>query len=147
MDVSQQAIHEEFAMSIVILRLPDVERKTEIRPQECPKCEGEIFQRWGKVRKPVRDNRYRSVQVYRYRCCSCRLTFRHYPEGVDRADQTQRLRNWLGTIWDNSLFKIYKKTLYCEPVWLLIKLVTMKINLTRGRKSFRRLGKQNYQEC
>ena len=86
-------------MSIVILRLSDVKRKTETRPQECPKCGGEIFQRWGKVRKPVRDNRYRSVQVYRYRCCSCRSTFRHYPEGVDRADQTQRLRKLVALGW------------------------------------------------
>jgi hypothetical protein len=31
------------------------------------------------------------VKVYRYRCCSCRRTFRHYPEGVDRADQTHMM--------------------------------------------------------
>ena len=68
-------------MSIVVLQLPDVKRKTEIRPEKCPYCQGETFQRWGKVRKPVRDNRYRSVQVYRYRCCHCRRTFRHYPRG------------------------------------------------------------------
>jgi transposase-like protein len=86
-------------MSIVILRLPDVKRKTETRPQECPKCGGEIFQRWGKVRKPIRDNRYRNVQVYRYRCCGCRYTFRHYPQGVDRADQTQRLRKLVAIGW------------------------------------------------
>jgi len=86
-------------MSIVILRLPNVKQKTEIRPQECPTCGGETFQRWGKVRKPVRDNHYRSVQVYRYRCCSCRCTFRHYPEGVDRADQTQRMRKLVALGW------------------------------------------------
>ena len=86
-------------MPIVLLQLPDVKRKTEIRPQECPYCGGETFQRWGKVRKPVRDNRYRSVQVYRYRCCSCRRTFRHYPVGVDRADQTQRLRKLVALGW------------------------------------------------
>ena len=94
-------------MPIVILQLPDVKRKTEIRPQECPYCGGETFQRWGKVRKPVRDNRYRRVQVYRYRCCSCLRTprqargrlFRHYPAGVDRADQTQRLRKLVAIGW------------------------------------------------
>lgn len=86
-------------MSIVILRLPDVKRKTEIRPWECPYCSGETFQRWGKVRKPVRDNRYRNVQVYRYLCCSCRRTFRHYPEGIDKADQTQRLRKLVTLGW------------------------------------------------
>jgi len=51
-------------MSIVVLKLPDVKRKTETRPQKCRYCQGETFQRWGKVRKPVRDNRYHSVGVY-----------------------------------------------------------------------------------
>jgi len=86
-------------MSIVVLQLPDVKRKSENRPKKCPYCQGEIFQRWGKVRKPVRDNRYRTIQVYRYRCCHCRRTFRHYPPGVDRADQTQRLRKLAAILW------------------------------------------------
>jgi transposase-like protein len=86
-------------MSIVILQLPDVKRKTETRPKQCFHCSGGIFQRWGKKRKPVRDNRYRSVRVYRYFCCSCRRTFRYYPQGVDRADQTQRLRKLAAIFW------------------------------------------------
>ena len=86
-------------MSIVVLQLPDVKRKTEIRPRKCRYCQGETFQRWGKVSKPVRDSRYRSVAVYRYRCCSCRRTFRHYPQGVDRADQTQRLCKLAAIYW------------------------------------------------
>ena len=86
-------------MPIVTLQLPVVKRKTEIRPSQCPHCQGETFQRWGKVSKPVRDNQYRSVQVYRYRCCHCRRTFRHYPEGVGRADQTERLRKLVAIGW------------------------------------------------
>jgi transposase-like protein len=86
-------------MSIVVLQLPDVKRKTETRPRQCRYCQGETFQRWGKVKKPVRDNRCRNVQVYRYRCCSCQHTFRHYPEGVDQADQTQRLRKLAAIYW------------------------------------------------
>jgi transposase-like protein len=39
------------------------------------------------------------VQVYRYRCCSCQRTFRHYPLGVDQADQTQRLRKLAAIYW------------------------------------------------
>lgn len=46
-------------MSIVILQLPVVKRQSEIRPKKCPYCEGETFQRWGPVRKPVRDTRCR----------------------------------------------------------------------------------------
>jgi len=86
-------------MSIVVLQLPDVKRKTEIRPKKCRYCPGETFQRWGKVKKPVRDNRNRNVQVYRYRCCTCHRTFRYYPEGVDQADQTQRLRKLVALYW------------------------------------------------
>lgn len=86
-------------MTIVVLQLPDVKRKTETRPQKCPNCPGETFQRWGKVYKPIRDNRYRSARLYRYRCCHCRRTFRYYPSGVDRADQTQRLRKLVSLLW------------------------------------------------
>jgi transposase-like protein len=86
-------------MSIVILRLPAVKRQTEKRPPACPHCHGETFQRWGRVRKPVSDNRLRSVQVYRYHCCHCGYTFRYYPEGVDTADQTQRLRKLVTLYW------------------------------------------------
>lgn len=86
-------------MSIVVLQLPDVKRKTEVRPGQCRYCQGETFQRWGRVRKPVRDSRYRGVQADRYRCCRCQRTFRHYPQGVDRADQTQRLRKLVSLMW------------------------------------------------
>jgi hypothetical protein len=86
-------------MSIVVLQLPDVKRKSEIRPRECRYCHGETFQRWGVVKKPVKDNRYRKVDMYRYRCCHSRRTFRHYPAGVDQADQTQRLRKLAALMW------------------------------------------------
>lgn len=90
-------------MSIVVLQLPNVKRKTETRPSQCVHCQGEILQRWGQVKKPVRDNHYRSVRVYRYRCCGCRRTFRHYPEGVDQADQTLRLRKLAALCWTLGL--------------------------------------------
>lgn len=86
-------------MAIVVLQLPVVKRKSEIRPKSCPHCHGETFQRWGRVRKPVRDNRFGSIQVFRYLCCHCGGTFRHYPQGVDRADQTQRLRKLAALLW------------------------------------------------
>lgn len=86
-------------MPIVLLQLPDVKCKTEDRPRECRYCKGETFQRWGGVRKPVRDNCYRGVRVYRYYCCRCHRTFRHYPQGVDLADQTQRLRKLAALFW------------------------------------------------
>lgn len=86
-------------MSIVTLRLPDVKIQSEIRPLKCPYCHGATFQRWGKVGKPVKDHLHRSVWVYRYRCCHCQRTFRHYPDGVDGADQTRRLKVLVTLMW------------------------------------------------
>jgi len=90
-------------MSIVVLKLPDVKRKTEERPRKCPYCEGATFQRWGKVSKPVKDMRVRNIQVYRYRCCRCKRTFRHYPVGNTQADQTERLRLFVIVLWSLGL--------------------------------------------
>lgn len=86
-------------MAIVVLKLPAVKRKREERPKQCPYCAGETFQRWGSVKKPVKDMRVRKVQVYRYRCCQCQRTFRHYPEGNSSADQTERLRVFAVVLW------------------------------------------------
>jgi len=86
-------------MSIVVLKLPDVKVKSETRPTHCPSCQGEILQRWGGQVRRVRDPQVSSAQVYRYRCCRCRHTFRHYPAGVDQAQQSQRLRKLAALCW------------------------------------------------
>lgn len=86
-------------MSIVVLKLPNVKRQREERPCRCPYCTGETFQRWGQVSKAVKDVRVRNIKVYRYRCCRCKRTFRHYPEGASRADQTERLRIFAILLW------------------------------------------------
>jgi transposase-like protein len=90
-------------MAIVILELPAVKRKTEGRPQQCPYCGGETFQRWGQVNKAVKDTRVKQVKVYRYRCCHCRKTFRHYPEGVSLAQQSERLMKLCVIMWSLGL--------------------------------------------
>jgi transposase-like protein len=90
-------------MSIVVLKLPVVKRKTEQRPKKCRYCEGETFQRWGQVNKRVKDMRVRNIIVYRYRCCHCKRTFRHYPDGNSRADQTERLRLFAVILWKLGL--------------------------------------------
>jgi transposase-like protein len=86
-------------MSILVLKLPVVKRRTEERPKRCPYCGRETYQRWGQVQKQVRDTKARKIRVYRYRCCLCRRTFRHYPEGATRADQTERLRLFAVVCW------------------------------------------------
>jgi len=90
-------------MSIVVLKLPDVKRKREERPKRCPYCKGETFQRWGGLSKPVKDVHVRQVKVYRYKCCHCQRTFRHYPQGNSRADQTERLRLLAVVMWSLGL--------------------------------------------
>jgi transposase-like protein len=79
-------------MSIIVLQAPEVKYSQADRPSHCPYCSGETFQRWGGVAKPVRDPHFSEVWVYRYRCCRCKRTFRHYPAGVSRADQTKRMQ-------------------------------------------------------
>jgi len=90
-------------MSIVVLKLPAVKRKIEGRPKKCPACAGETFQRWGQVNKLVKDTRIRKVKVYRYRCCYCKHTFRHYPEGVTQAQQSERLIKLSVIMWSLGL--------------------------------------------
>jgi hypothetical protein len=86
-------------MSIVVLKLPDVKSEAEKRPGSCPSCQGEILQRWGGRLRKIRDPQVRWVMVYRYRCCGCRHTFRHYPAGIDQAQQSQRLRKLAALCW------------------------------------------------
>jgi len=90
-------------MPIVVLKLPVVKRDSEIRPKQCPYCEKKTFQRWGPVKKRVKDVRSRTVKVYRYRCCHCQRTFRYYPEGSSAADQTERLKLFAVICWTMGL--------------------------------------------
>jgi transposase-like protein len=90
-------------MSIVVLQLPDVKGICENRPSQCPYCQGEVLQSWGSSLKRVRDHEVKQALIYRYRCTSCRRTFRHYPEGVDQAQQSQRLRKLAALCWTLGL--------------------------------------------
>ena len=80
-------------MSIVTLRRPEVKERETSRPKKCPSCGGETFQCWGGAVREVRDPRIQKVVVYRYRCCTCGHTFRHYPPGISQAIQTVRVRD------------------------------------------------------
>ena len=86
-------------MSIVRLRLPEVKVCETSRPKQCPSCKGETFQRWGGTVRRVRDPRIQEVMIYRYRCCSCHHTFRHYPEGISPAAQTERMKALAAIGW------------------------------------------------
>jgi len=53
--------------------------------------------------KAVRDPYVSEVWVYRYRCCLCHRTFRHYPAGVERASQTLRTQVLAAMGWTLGL--------------------------------------------
>ena len=89
-------------MPVVWLRLPqirDEEIFVEVRPRSCPYCGGQILQRWGRITKPIKDVQEDQLVLYRYRCGNCGRTFRDYPDGTDRADHTQRIRQIAGLAW------------------------------------------------
>lgn len=87
----------------IILQLPEVKRNKFIRPQQCPHCKGETFQSWGMVNRQIKDTKIRNVSVRRYKCTSCRKTFRHYPEGVTNAQQSERLMKLCVIMWSLGL--------------------------------------------
>ena len=39
----------------IVIQLPEVKREKNERPIECPHCKGETFQRWGRVKKQIKD--------------------------------------------------------------------------------------------
>ena len=86
-------------MPVVWLKLPDARILSDDRPQCCSYCGSSILQRWGRVSKPIRDATGMLTDIYRYRCIECERTFRHYPKGVDRANQTLRIRQIAGLTW------------------------------------------------
>jgi len=87
----------------IVLQLPQVERKKLARPARCPHCKGEVFQRWGIGVRQIKDTKVRTVKVSRYKCTSCRRTFRAYPEGVSHAQQSERLMKLCVIMWSLGL--------------------------------------------
>jgi transposase-like protein len=64
-------------------------------PAVCPydNCQGQFFKDHQlHCKRPLRDTRIDSVEVYRRKCLSCGRTHRVYPQGVTRAQQSDRLK-------------------------------------------------------
>ena len=78
------------------VRLPKVEPDQCEWPAVCPHegCGGYHFKPHGVQgeRKAIRDLRYAAVRAYRFRCLKCRRSFRVYPRGVSRDQQSNRLK-------------------------------------------------------
>ena len=75
----------------ITLLIPQVKTQPEGRPKRCPKCSSPYLARHGAVAKALKDTKLSQVQVVRYRCSGCGVTFRHYPDGVRRSRQSKRL--------------------------------------------------------
>ena len=86
-------------MTIVTLHLSDVKAAADNRPGACPYCANQLLQRWGSTLKEVKDTHTHQAIVYRYRCTECQRTFRHYPQGVTAAHQSQRLVQFAALCW------------------------------------------------
>ena len=76
------------------LILPRVEPMELEKPSVCPHkgCQGKHFEHHQEVDKPLKDTKYRAVFAHRYRCLRCKRTFRVYPQGVTRAQTSQRVK-------------------------------------------------------
>ena len=75
----------------ITLVIPAVQSAPTDRPARCPHC---AFPTWPATvasRKPLTDTKLATVQAMRYRCSGCGKTFRHYPMGVSRSRQSQRV--------------------------------------------------------
>lgn len=90
-------------MPIVLLHLPELNTEYSDRPRHCPYCGSQILQRWGRVAKTVRDKEEDITEILRYRCGDCERTFRFYPEGIDRSEQTLRIRQLAALAWAMGL--------------------------------------------
>ena len=88
---------------MIVLQLSQVKRNKIKRPAKCRHCEGETLQRWGGVLKGIKDPKVRTARVYRYRCTTCKRTFRHYPEGVTHAQQSERMKQLAVICWSFGL--------------------------------------------
>ena len=90
-------------MPIVIIQLPEVKEIEESRPEKCPYCAGDTFQRWGGRVRRIKDPQIKEGVVYRYRCCTCGRTFRHNPPGITRAQQSERMKKLAAVCWARGL--------------------------------------------
>lgn len=74
--------------------LPRVDPTLFEKPSLCPYkgCGGKHFEHHQEVVKPLKDTRHAVVTARRYRCLRCGRTFRVYPQGVTRAQTSQRVQ-------------------------------------------------------
>ena len=85
------------------LLVPQVKPLPADRPKACPWCQSTLLQRHQTVPKAVIDTQLRETQAVRYRCTTCRRTFRYYPEGVSHYRQSRRVMGLAVLLWTLGL--------------------------------------------
>jgi transposase-like protein len=85
------------------LLVPQVKPEPAERPKACRWCGDPLLQRHQAVSKRIIDTQVRETQAVRYRCTACERTFRHYPEGVSRYRQSQRVMGLAVLFWTLGL--------------------------------------------
>ena len=135
-------------MAIITLQLTAVNSHPEDRPSACRYCGYPILQKWGTVMKPVRDSQVRAVIVHRYRCTRCHRTFRDYPCGIERADQSLRLQQLAALCWQfglstrkvSGLFNAFGVDLAHMSVWRDVQKRAESLRQRKPRPAMRVLG-------
>jgi hypothetical protein len=76
------------------LTLPGIEAQAFTPPERCPydDCHSTRLRLHQEVTKPVRDTYYEHVTARRYQCLDCKRTFRVYPNGVNSAPTSARVK-------------------------------------------------------
>jgi transposase-like protein len=135
-------------MAIITLRLTPVNARSEDRPAGCRHCGSAVLQKWGTVTKPIRDSHLQQVVVQRYYCPQCRRTFRHYPQGIERADQSLRLQQLAALCWQfgfstrhvSGLFNAFRVSLAHMSVWRDVQKCATRLSQNNPRCPMRVLG-------
>ena len=69
-------------------------------PQRCPRCQGQTWQKWGRVReRSLTDVKVQSVTTRRYRCSQCGKTVTARPPGVGRTGRSRPFTALLGVLY------------------------------------------------
>ena len=135
-------------MAIITLRLTAVNSHPEDRPSACRYCGHSLLQKWGTVMKPVRDSQIHQVLVHRYYCTQCERTFRYYPCGIERADQSLRLQQLAALCWQfgfstrqaSGLFNAFGVVLAHMSVWRDVQKWAAALRQNQSRPAMRVLG-------
>lgn len=72
--------------------LPKVDPDNYPTPSRCPYCHATDLHLAASVPRHLRDTRYNWVMTKRYRCRTCKRSFRVHPEGVTRSHFSQRVK-------------------------------------------------------